>query len=284
MTGTAQKNQSDQNIRARMSAGERQRLNEKKKKRKKRRLLLVVCTIVLLVSALLAGLVYGFVTVFRITAFTVEGTTVYTAEQVFERSGLKLGKNLFISSTAEAEEQVETLLPYIGKAEIKRKMPGTLRFILTETQAAAFMQDGTEIILTDKNGKILDKKPAAGDENIPLLTCPAPIKQDLGYILEFDTPAGALENPLDTYKNLLAAIENSGMKDITLIDMANPADVWLVYQDRIKMHLGTPAQLESRLVFAVTVIDNENAISPVQRGEIDLTILKSAYFRPVTES
>ena len=64
--------------------------------------------------------------------------------------------------------------------------------------------------------------------------------------------------------------------------MSKTTDVWLVYQDRIRMHLGTPAELESRLSFAVNVIDRENAISPVQKGEIDLTILKAAYFRPDT--
>lgn len=279
----ARNNQIDRSNRPQMTAGERERLNAKKRKRRKRRRIFIICLLTVLLTAVLAGLTYGFITVFKVTAYRVDGTARYTPEQVFEASGLELGKNLFFSSIGEAEEQLEVMLPYIGSAEIKRKMPGTFLCAITETQAAVYTPDGEGFMLIDKNGKILEKAAAAAQDGIPLLSCPEPVKKDAGRIVEFQTPQDAIENPLDTYKKLLAAIESSSMADITHIDMANPLDVWLVYQDRIKMHLGTPAQLESRLRFAVTVIERENVISPDQRGEIDLTILKTAYFRPETE-
>ena len=277
-------NQTAQNGRPQMSAGERDRLNAKKRKRKRRRRIFAVSIAAVLLIAALTGLTYGFITVFKVTAYQVDGTARYTPEQVFEASGLELGKNLFFSSIGEAEEQLEVMLPYIGSAEIKRKMPGTFLCAITETQAAVYTPDGEGFMLIDKNGKILEKAAAVDQTGIPLLSCPEPLKKDVGYTVEFEMPQDAFESPLDTYKKLLAAIESSAMADITQIDMANPLDVWLVYQDRIKMHLGTPAQLESRLKFAVTVIERENVISPDQRGQIDLTILKTAYFRPETES
>lgn len=276
--------QTDRSNRPQMSAGERERLNAKKRKRRKRRRVFLFCVSAILLIALLAGLTYGFITVFKVTAYQVDGTARYTPEQVFEASGLELGKNLFFSSIGEAEEQLEVMLPYIGSAEIKRKLPGTFLCAITETQAAVYTPDGEGFMLIDKNGKILERAVAAPQTGIPLLSCPEPVKKDIGLVVEFQKPQDAFENPLDTYKKLLAAIETSSMADITHVDMANPLDVWLVYQDRIKMHLGTPAQLESRLKFAVTVIERENVISPVQHGQIDLTILKTAYFRPETES
>ena len=197
--GTDAKVNTNPNARPQMTPRERQRMTEKKRKKRKRRLILVVVSFSLVIAAAVTGLVYGFFTVFRITGYQVEGGTTYTAEQVFETSGLKLQKNLFFSNTKDAKARIETMLPYIGSAEIKRKMPGTLILVLTETQAAAMMQESAGYLLLDKDGKALERKIDAVGISLPVLLCPAPVKSEIGHTAGFEMQAGAIDNPLEIY-------------------------------------------------------------------------------------
>lgn len=281
--GTNAKTPKNQHSRRQMTPGERQRLAEKNKKKQKRRLLFVIISALLIFSTLIGGLIYGFFAIFKVTDYTVEGTTVYDAEQVFAISGLAIGKNLFFSDIELAAERIETNLPYIGKAEISRKMPGTIRFVLTETQAAVAIAQGEDFILLDKIGKVLDRTTQLPAEGLPLLRCPPPKTVQVGYILEIDTQDGALASPLEIYKELLAAISSSTIQGITLIDISDTTDVWLTYEARIRMHLGTPKLLENRLVFAAELLKTEDATYPGQKATLDLTILKTAVIKPETE-
>lgn len=282
--GTNEKTPTNQHSRRQMTPGERQRLAVKNRRKRTRRLLLVIISGVLIVSALIAGLVYGFFKIFKITDYTVEGTTVYTAAEVFDISGLAIGKNLFLSDIDSAEKKIEVDLPYIGKAEISRKVPGTVRFLLSETRATGALVHGKEFVLLDKNGKVLERTTQTPAEGLPLLECPPPKTIQLGHIIETDIQEEALASPLEIYKELLAAIESSGMQDITHIDLSDTTDVWLTYQDRIKMHLGTPKLLEKRLIFAAELLKSEDAQYPGQKAVLDLTILKTAVIKPEVEN
>ncbi len=257
---------------------------EKNRKKRKRRLLLVVISGVLIASVLIGGLVYGFFAIFKVADYTVEGAHVYSEEQVFASSELAIGKNLFFSDIKSAQQRLETNLPYIGTAVISRKMPGTIQFVLTETKATAVIVEGNDFVVLDKNGKVLERTTQTPDDKLPRLACPPPKSVQTGHIIEIDKQDDALASPLEIYKDLLAAIDSSGLPDITLIDIADTTDVWLIYQDRIKMHLGTPKLLEKRLVFAAELLKSEDAQYPGQKAELDLTILKTAVIKPETEN
>lgn len=282
--GTNVKRPSNQHSRRQMTPEERQRLAQKNKRKRKRRLLLVVITAVLIASALIGGLVYGFFEIFKVADYTVEGLHVYSEEEVFAISELAIGKNLFFSDIESAEKRIEINLPYIGKAEISRKMPGTIRFVLTETRPAAAMTEGKGFVLLDKNGKVLERTTQAPDDGLPLLACPPPKSVQTGHTIEIDTQEGALASPFEIYRDLLAAIDSSDLQGITLIDITDTTDVWLTYQGRIKMHLGTPKLLEKRLIFAAELLKSEDAQYPGQKAVLDLTILKTAVIKPETEN
>lgn len=282
--GTSEKRLSNQRPRRQMTPEERQRLAQKNKKKRKRRLLLVIITAVLIISALIIGLMYGFFAIFKVIDYTVEGAHIYSEEEVFTISELAIGKNLFFSDIKSAEKRIQTNLPYIGLAVISRKMPGTIRFVLTETEPACALAQGNDFVLLDKDGKVLERTAQMPDDKLPRLACPPPKTVQTGYIIEIDTQEGALASPLEIYKDLLAAIDSSNLQGITLIDITDTTDVWLTYQDRIKMHLGTPKLLEKRLIFAAELLKSEDAQYPGQKAVLDLTILKTAVIKPETEN
>lgn len=266
-----------------LTSRERAYIAQRKRKKIRRRRIIAYSTIFFLVTAIIAGLLYGFFTIFRTTAYKVEGCEKYSAEEVFTASGIHLGGNLYFTVTKHAPALIQEKLPYVHRVVIKRKMPGTFLFSVEQTAAAVAMREENTCLLLDKNGKALERLPETAEVELPFLLCPEPKIAAPGLYTEFDDVPDAVANPLIIYKSLLSAIEEVGLKDITVINMSKVTDVTLVYRDRIRLHLGTPSQLEDRLRMAVNVLENENMISPEERGEIDLTVLKSTSFRPDKE-
>ena len=54
------------------------------------------------------------------------------------------------------------------------------------------------------------------------------------------------------------------------------------YENRIDVKVGSITNLDSKMAFAAKVIKDQDAAEPDQRGVIDLTIDKKAYFQPET--
>jgi len=281
----AAKKQTKSKTPAQLTPRERQRLAEKNKKRRIRRKRFVIFSFSFVVIALVTGVVYGFFTVFKITNYIVTGSKTYSAVQVYKSSGLKLGKNLFLVKIGSAEVQLESKLPYIGNVQIRRELPGTLKYVITETNAAAVLEYENGFLLLNSDGKILEQKAGKSTETLPLLKCPEPGNIEVGRTIEF-TGADTGQTSSDIlaiYKDLLAAIKASKINEITVIDMSEPTDVRLFYQNRLTLHIGTPTNLESKLALAADVINKENINYPNEKGEIDLTILKRADFLPTTK-
>lgn len=282
--GSTTKKTTKPNPGARLNPRERQRIAEKNKRRRIRRKRFVIFSFSFIIIAIIAATVWGFLTLFKVKDYIVEGNKTYSADQIFEISGLEKGKNLFFSKINTAEEQLEFKLPYIGNAEILRVMPGTLKFKITETQKACAMKYGSGFLYFNSDGKILEQKAGKITDGLPLLQCTKPINIEPGKTVEFTSVKDGPDSPeiLKIYKELLAAIKTSKIRNITVLDMSDPEDIALVYQGRITLIIGIPSKLESRLMFAARVLVSEDKISKKQKGTIDLTDLKKAYFKPAT--
>jgi len=226
-------------------------------------------------AAVLAGIGVLFFKLFQIRGIEVSGATPYTAEQVIQGSGIKVGRNILFTGLKEAEEALTTKLPYIGAAEIVRKLPDKIRINTRETKAACVLNAGGLSLYIDPNGKVLGQAPSGKKAVVPGLKCPPPASAQTGRVLAFsdDSRYGVLA----IYKDTLAAVKNSGLKDITLIDLSNPKDVTLVYKERVELHIGTPTKLENRLQLAAAVLNDRNTDTS-RKGRIDLTIDKKAYY------
>lgn len=251
-----------------------------KSKWKRRGRIAVVCMPVVVVAVLL-GLLLGATVFFKVESYSVSGTKKYTAEQVWQASGLKTGKSMFASDLDEAEENITVRLPYIESVSIKRKLPHTLTFTAVESKVSLAVQVNGEWMLLNSSGKVLEK---LGEneppENVMRLKIPETAKCELGHVLEFETKEDE-PSPTEICKNLMKAIDETALKGkITMIDVSNPEDVTVVYDSRIRLHIGAPTDLATKLGLAAGAVSNEDKINPEQTGELNLTVLQEAYFRP----
>ena len=264
----------------------------KKRKKARRKKITFLALTALAVCGILAAAAYGFIEGFKITGFEVRGKTRYSASQVIQASGIAKGGNIFFSGRDGAAEALCMQLPYIGQASIERKLPGTVIIKVSETKAYCAMKTGKGFLVVDRDAKALELKAPGSLGKLPVLLCAAASKASPGSVIEFKVPAetstqaggsatqaSALNDTLLCYFELIQAIDESKIKDITQLDLRDLMNVKLEYQSRITIIVGPPDRMARRLQMAVETLAIQDAKDPLQKGTLDVSIDKNAIFR-----
>ncbi len=261
------------------------RRDEPRKRKKpmslfKRRLLIVLA---------LLGMV--FVTVFlaeslllRVTEVKVTGDQIYAEEDIKKLCGFKEGDNLLLIPASDREEKLESQLPYISKAKITRKIPGTVVIEITASRGVCSMESGGAWWVIDGTGKVLE-------------TCPGPkegLMQVLGVTAQSARTGEKLvlegEESSAVFTEIIGIIDRLGedggsaASEFTKMDLTNLYDIRLWYEDRVECVLGNKDQLDYKLIQGYGILTNLNdkGIKEGQRGVLDLSYLptkKASYFR-----
>ncbi len=268
----------------RLTPEERQlRVKQLKRKRNIRKAIVII-GFLLVLSIIVSPILI--LTLFRVKSFTVEGTSAYTNEELVSASGIALGKNLLFADLDEAADNIEKLLPYTDNVYLTKKLPDEviIRYETTEKAFAIGMSNGL-YALTDSNLKVLEitgNRPA----DVALIVGAVPYKAETGEVAAFDVmkedekEKEFVDETLALLREITGAIDENGMKDISLISISERNDIYLIYQERIVLKLGNSSELSSKLSLGSKVINSENNIDPFQYGAIDLTVITEAVFNP----
>ena len=126
-------------------------VKKKKKRRKKNYLLRFILFI-----AFAAG-VYFLLnsSLFYVNGFEITGNTHFTDSMVAEMTGLKTGKNLFFETDLRTARYNLLSSPYVKKAVIKRKIPGTVVVDIEEREEFAVLVWEDKSVILDRDGLVL---------------------------------------------------------------------------------------------------------------------------------
>ncbi len=91
------------------------------------------------------------------------------------------------------------------------------------------------------------------------------------------------EKTMELYQQIMEALSNNDIEGINEINLADSFSVSLIYQDRIEILLGSVSNLDNKLALCKEILLKQDEISPYQKGTVDLTIDKKAYFTPYSE-
>ncbi len=254
------------------------RTNQRRKKNKRKKL---IFRAVLCFAFLCIGIIFALTMFFNISEITVTGDTVYSSEDIVEKSGVVIGDNLIFVSKKKINEQVSTELPYVGSVKVKRHLPTKLELIVTKTEAAyAVVIDGYYTLL-DSNGKVLEKDLEYVAENIILLNIGENETAELGKRI-----SGKSDSYLEKLIDIRNACEDCGIEDITAIDLSDIYDIKLTYQGRIILELGETSKdtLYKKLSLGKAAIDTQNEENMLYRGTINLTVDGKGYWSEETST
>ncbi len=256
-----------------LSRDEIRSLNKKRIKRK-RKLKKLVSLFLLTLVVLSACVLLALTVFFKISTVQITGSKVYSDSVVIEKCGIETGISLFLADEDKLNEELPKSLPYIKNVKIKRKLPDTLIIEVFPTREIAAFQYSAGYILVDETGKVLNRNASMLRENVAVVTGASLKSALLGDKISINN-----EQTTDNFISILAGLKNSGLSDITEINLSSENEFKLIYQDRITIKLGTMQNIETKLQRAKVAIDKENKINPYSEGVLDLKTEPYAYFK-----
>lgn len=238
----------------------------RRRRRRRRRLsafawMLIVC-VVLAAAGVAAA--YRFLKVGRVE---VTGKTRYTVSQVIEASGIKTGSALLRINRKSAAADIRSRLPYIGSANVRYHIPTGIVISVTADKPSLLLQYKDGYAVCDDSGKVLELVKDAGA--FPTVT----VVSDSGLM----SPAAGKKLPKKYTAAFLRAeavrrsIIASGLEKIKSISVGNIYEMTADYDGRVKIVIGTQADLDRKLRFAASLLKNQDDIRNTEKGVLDVS-------------
>lgn len=236
----------------------------RRKKRKKKiklhaRFYYIIVTVIVIVS----GFVLSRTIFFNMTELKAEGP--YSAEQLMQTCGLKMGKNLFSIDLEECERLISDNLVKAESVKVSRSLPATLK--VTVTEAVPYMNikadDGTYYLVSESMRVLSAKSPEPQADIITVDGC-SPAETE---------PCKTLTCPDETKLSLVSEIMEhvykSDLKNAKTVDVSNRASIVIRYTDTLKIELGDDTNIDYKLTLAKTIIDRRG--SPSEAGTVNVS-------------
>ena len=243
----------------------------KKRRRRGRNLLYYIMFTMIAVAV---GLILSLTVFFKIETIEAEGLTHYTPEEVIQTTGIQLEDNLFRVDDRKVSQALTDTYPYIESVQLRRNLPSKLTLKITEAQPlGTFLQeDGSYVVVSDK-GRVLEL--GSGTPPSGILVVNGVTIEDAQLCKNI--PEENNES-LGMLRYLVEAINATGFENITKIDLSDRLNMYIVYEDRVKIELGSENQLPDKLDFAKYALDNN--VRADFEGIMDATMVKKISILP----
>ena len=257
---------------------------------KKERFFLQLLTVVAVVLALVFGMSIFFKvgqetgpSGEQIAKIYISGTNKYTAHDVAEASGIKVGENLLTIRETEVSGRIMEQLPYVTHVRVRIKLPDTVNIEIVEADVVYALEaaDGTWWLIR-ADGKVLEKTNVA-DAGLHTvvsgvkLQSPVEGEQAVAFEPQQATEDGA-ENvspvvtgaeQLNALLDILTSLESNGViGDIASIDVSNINALNLWYGDRYEVYLGDSTNISFKVGSMIAAI---REMKSYQSGKLDVS-------------
>lgn len=243
----------------------------KKRRRRGRNLLYYIMFTMIAVAV---GLILSLTVFFKIETIEAEGLSRYTPEEVIRTTGIQLEENLFRVDDRKVSQALVDTYPYIESVQLRRNLPSKLTLKITEAEPlGTFLQEDGSYVVVSGKGRVLELGRGTPPDGI-LVVNGVSIE---GAQLCQDIPEENNES-LGMLRYLVEAINTTGFERITRIDLSDRLNMYIVYEDRVKIELGSENQLEDKLDFAKYALDNN--VREDFEGIMDATMAKKISILP----
>ncbi len=270
-----------------MSPQKREAYLKKKKQVERNRKILKCFICVILVSVVM--LILSLTVLFKVDTIKIQGDCKYEDSQIINASGENKGSNLILCNKDKMSDGIKKNLPYVSNVTVEKKFPSTLIINITSTKPFMSLETMNGNALIDNKGKVLEfVKKESIPKGVAKLETDASLTATVGENL-FDLnlksdAADKQKSRAQMVQSVVKAINDSGIKDITQIRVESSAEIYVVYQNRLTLNLGSANDLTYKLKSAVEIIKKENKIDPDGNAEIFLSDPGNAYVSPEKSS
>ncbi len=250
------------------------------------------------VVAIVLALVLGMAIFFKVETVNVSVTEKYSAWDIRQASGIQDGENLLTLNRAKAGGRILKALPYVESAKISIKLPDTVNIEITELTVVYAVEDTAgSWWLMDAEGVVVDTTTSMAAEGYTRIQGvqiqPATVGQAaVAAQPEISTDAPADETQADTAAPaetlpaeqtdtvhaaeqlssailILNALEDNGViGKITVVDVTDPFDLQIWYEDRYQVFLGDTGRLDYKIS---SMKGAAGQMTDYQQGKLDVS-------------
>ena len=211
---------------------------------------------------------------FKIKTIEYSGLTRYSEQQITEALGIEYGKNLYSFKAGDLERKIMEEYPYLGKVEIKRSIPSTIKINIVEKSAKCYVKmKDTYYLLSDDLLVVEESSKPYKELDLVELRCNDIAFCVVGKFLRFNN-----NGSYDAYEKLYNAMEKYELVDkIDNIELETRFDIYFTYDSRIEVYIGESDDADMKIRFFKGIISK---LGDEAEGYLDLTSTKEASFKP----
>ena len=235
----------------------------RKSRAQKRRARIYICIASVLVTL---SVLFAVTVFFTVDIIEVNGNTVYTSDEIIDKTGIHFGDNLLLMDKFQAIDRIKESLMFIDSVEIRRSLPNKLIINVTEVVLAiAFDCGDGNYWLADTNGRLLEKvaEVPAYSATVSGIALKNPLPGKVFTALESEK-----QQPMET---LLAALEaNDCFQYVSNIRIEKIYDIRMTYKDRYEVIFGRSDTIDNavaKLELVVSELETQGTYS----AEIDFS-------------
>lgn len=248
---------------------------KRKKKRKKHRGAFMAIIFVLLIIAVLLTSVTLFFTVKKIT---VTGDSIYTEDEIKSVAGIELESNMFSINKFLVIKKLESVLPYIEEATIKRDLPNTVIIHVTAAKNSAFVETTGGYVLLSTKGKVLENTLKLPE--IMQLIGSGIAQNTVGETAEFSD-----DLRFSLYIELMSRFESMGVRDkITMLNIGRMSNIAFEYEGRVLVNLGTNKDFDRKMNFFKYILEKNPTAAHATMDLSETETNKATYSGEIPES
>ena len=233
----------------------------KARQRKARKKRLVTSLIAIIVALVITAVALCLTVFFPITKINVNGSKIYTSDEVIANSGIKIGDNIFTFGEKSATKLLKSKLPFVENVEFIRNLPDTLTIKVSDAKVYYCVLQNGVYYNVSKAGWVLEKVNEKNDGVFEIKA--SKIKCNVGSEIVFED-----EKSYKMLENTVKLLEENGIK-IDYIDVSNKITIKAGVEGRFDVEFGTENYLENKIKHLKVSIEN---IDKNKKGEINLSM------------
>ncbi len=236
------------------------RRNEQKKSRR------TAFYVFLFVAISLIFLTVCVVVFLNVKSIKISGNEKYTDEEINALVPISVGDNMFSFDADKIEAEIQRVLPYVGKVEVKRDLPNTIEVKITEEKAFFATEMAGDTYLVSSGLKVLERVPDTKPETtgLTILKLSNVRACIVGQPIEFVN-----SRTFDAIISLYQNFEANFIEDkIVSIDVESRFDIYANYDNRFKVYFGDTDDIDIKVRFLIAVIDE---LEPDATGVINVS-------------
>lgn len=214
---------------------------------------LLVWLLVLLFLAV-AALVFGKM-LFSLETIVIDGTDHYSYKQILKEAGIQEGDMIFFLSEKKLNEKLTDRFAYVKSVKLEKQYPSTVIITLEEEEPEFYYEMQGEYFLLTRSLRVLGRyrdeaKLLEAAPNVQYIQIPTVSRCVVSDPLEFAVDSRSRH----TDEALTMLAESRLYEGVTEIDYSDRFDLTIVYEDRLKIHLGSFEDYAYKLDLALGMI------------------------------